>query len=440
MEDDAYDFGSQDIHGSDLYGLDDALSDNELDSLFAAQGLLEETADLQEPQAVALDPFTAAQQEERTLQRQQSALSQGHLSPDQVDNADADANDEDDQDLLDGSFAFTQKLLTNAKTLRELQASGAPSLEIAYEADTKEPIKPSSTATVRASQTRSASQRTRHRPSQPDRMSQQQSVYPYTPLTESQFASMPTLADDALWQGRFESIPVRALQELSFLRAKQVLHATRVYKQSATTMSFSTCLRDLFNAHTLLAMPVFQVCGQRGTSLLLKDAHDDPCTVLAHALYTGLEADSITDAVQLSHFFFDHAVGFGATRSTASAAVDASGSSGNGGGLPAPGQAHARVHTSSQPFSEDDGASDTVILDGLQPSAVMMIVAAKRVLYHACKAEMEAIELGKRQAASVFEQARQDSEADVVVARPSETQETDYGEDLGDFPVEFVDE
>jgi hypothetical protein len=379
---------------------------------------------------VTVDPFTAAQQQERALEKQQSLLSQGkYKSPTVEEEAEADEDDE-----LDGGIAFTQKLLSNAKTLRELQASGAPALEIAYEEPAHVQSQPApawSPGNFRTSLQR------KRRPSQQARsQSQQQPVHAYQELTQAQFSSMNVLADDAFWQGRFESIPVRALQELTFQQAKQVLHLTRIYKPESSLPSFSTCLRDLFEGKALKELCVFHIQEQQGTNLLLRDSHDEPCTVLAHALYGGLEANPQTDAVKLSHFFFDHAVGFGPRKERQTETSQSSAE------LPA-GQAQAQnMSVPAAPFPDADLTSTP--LDVRTPTAVLMLVNAERVNYQAYKTQVEQAASQRQQNALMFEQSRGDSFAAAEVYQeepPKATQDTDYGDvDLGDFPVEFVDE
>ncbi|BFZ53178.1 hypothetical protein PYCC9005_000201 [Savitreella phatthalungensis] len=273
-----------------------------------------------------LDPFTAAQLEEAKEQR-----AQGRGSDDL----------QNDRSFQDDADTFTQRLLTNARTLKQLRPDG-PKVELELD-ESREGVPGNNSAGGRPALERTARQSfsERYRElSQEHAINQLPSFSDYhpsqtTPLKKpvNQFSQVYMGVDKQIFQtcrylgpdeevvGKHEVFPARLLQPLSYEIFRRVLDRTRRYRfdedevrsSSGRAMAMDpTCLYKLSRGVDASGPPVFEVTSRHGANLLLVDEHEEPCEIVATLLAQQDGPHSTDDwetltGVQLLDFHFDYA-------------------------------------------------------------------------------------------------------------------------------------
>lgn len=258
----------------------DALSESSFD--FGHFHELDSDAEDPQVEDQGLDPFTAAQREESfALGVDEDAAVYGERPEDE-------------------KFVFTQKLLTNAQTLKQLQASGSPEIAINYEEDSKDrlqsqtrpspdtrlPQNPaedahflrrlSSEASLGAYSQRSkfhASTKREHTPVPPQA---------YSNYDRQSFRLLPSLSDETLVSGRFHSFPAGLLKGYTYENCCLILDNTRVYSLDGEGSSENICLQTLLQAKDCLKSPVLGIVARKDAKVLLQDLHSETevCTII----------------------------------------------------------------------------------------------------------------------------------------------------------------
>ncbi|CCG83471.1 protein of unknown function [Taphrina deformans PYCC 5710] len=294
--------------------MDKVVEDQDFDALseesFDFGHFHELDSDLDEPEVEdeVLDPFTAAQREELLED-----------DPEAVD-LDWSARPYDDD-----KEAFTQKLISNAKTLKQLQESGGPTVEVEYELDSPPKVSPnkfSQASSGRAfpvspEKRRVASQvsvstdysQQRGKVEQPLRSSQAtQRDSTYRAYTQRRYNTLHGLDDEDLVHGKYHSFPSRLLKPFDFETCLLILDNTKLYSLNPDVSSDQTCIESLYNAENIMACPVFKILAQKDSRVLLEDFHKDdtaPCKVLALLPQPDAAINDSTH-IRLSRFHFDH--------------------------------------------------------------------------------------------------------------------------------------
>lgn len=257
-----------------------------------------------------LDPFTAAQQ----LEREQAAS----LGED-------GGGDEHDDDAVN----FTQRLLTNAQTLKQLRASGEPAVRVEYDRDDgaqvpivkdieqEQPQLSQSFSDYRptpGSQARSQSTPKLNR-SRSGRDAQRDGRRRYAGADRQIYDSLKRLGDDEDVVGRFETFPAGALRDLPYHVFALVLERSRRYVIDRSALAYdrpqAACLSTLALARDLHGDTVFQVVDRFEHSYILRDLHLDhtpACEVLASAVEgAGMGYTNTATGLRLLDFHFDYA-------------------------------------------------------------------------------------------------------------------------------------
>lgn len=284
----------------------DALSESSFD--FGHFNDLDSDQDEPELDEHSLDPFTAAQKEQVAAK---SAHGEGEAE-------------------VDDQFRFTQKLLTNARTLKELRDSGIAELEIALEDEEENadlglltpgrlsspPSPLQSQSALRTPKVLIETQYERQNHTQLSSFDKYEDSgigginapgspqYQFSKVSYDMLAALP---GEDLIQGRYESFPVELLRYYTFEQCRLILEQTRVYSDLILgDRSDVVCLHRIWDAHSLSSAPVLSVIGANGDKILLKDHHDSPCTVIGLLPTRPDRANLSADAVCLNDFHFDH--------------------------------------------------------------------------------------------------------------------------------------
>lgn len=285
----------------------DALSEDSYD--FGHFHELDSDADEPEIEKDSLDPFTAAQREQAASQT-----------------LDGEAElDEDDQ------FSFTQRLLTNARTLKELNESGRSALEIVLEDDEDErastTLEGANTIPGASSHPHLVSHLHTHTPrkvvSQRDPAVKSDTrlnvkTIPTGPLnsapfkysfTQHSYDILVELPPEALVSGNHESFPAGLLRSCTFEQCQLILGQTRRFRNLPAAEYFQPmCLQSLWKGNDLGSSPVFRLLGSTDSRILLQDYHESQCSVIGMLTTQSLSSSiESVDSVRLIDFYFDHA-------------------------------------------------------------------------------------------------------------------------------------
>lgn len=276
----------------------DALSEGSFD--FGHFQDLDSDVDEREVENDSVDPFTAAQREQAGSQEPGAPVA---------------ANEYD-------SLLFTQRLLTNARTLKQLRQSGAPEVEISYEKSVLEDQKPGRVVPPdhdvpsaqglgdnAPPQSAHRVQSSQYSDPSPLKSQRSQPSSARQPFSRERWDRLSTMDDHELVYGRYESVPVNLLRPYSFAICRLILDQTRRYQLSTELdTAESLCLQDLWRAVDLSSTPVLRVMAVNGHMILLEDKHQSaaPCTSVAYLNNTSSATVAVDSHIRLLDFHFDH--------------------------------------------------------------------------------------------------------------------------------------
>ena len=354
-----------------------------------------------------LDPFTAAEQLER---------SRDGIQDDALD--------------VDESINFTQRLLTNAQTLKQLRASGEPAVEIAYDEEPQDAGKTTVVNDLGLSQsfsdyrpTPSQQQPARSTPnlrrSRSSRAAGPQDRRRYAGVDRQIYDTVKTLAGEDDVVGKYETFPARALKDLPYHVFELVLERSRRYLIPREAITYerlqTTCLSMLALGRDLDGDTVFQVLDRLDENMILGDLHLDgsePC----QALTTSVQEAGIEPAtgIRLLDFHFDYALSSAQTETSS--------------------ESLGRALDSSTPEllrKLDQGGSQATVKDvSVEVTPRLVVVAAEAVDWpsfeQACRADADR----RDKATRLYE--REASDAAAMAEKPIEDEDG-----LADFPIEL---
>ena len=335
----------------------------------------------------SVDPFTAAQR------------------------AQAEDDSVSSEDEVDDKFAFTQRLLTNAKTLRQLSQQTA-SVELEFDQNDRGSPSPRKTKLDSSPSLPSRSQDSSFAPSQ-------QYVAPSREL----FSTVRLLDDEVPVPGRHMQFAAGTLKQLRYPQFHAVLGMTRRYQIDA--FGPAVCLKTLWSGQDIRSSPVFQIVSFKDSKAVLQDRHESPCRILAQFEHA-IDLNSYVE-IQVLDCIFDHAATLSHPHRERSSGI-----------VPAQEQ-HAdrfdvlKAMSTRAPEVPEHGPPNTMATPHSVPSsASVLIILKSRIMTQALRAELQAASNRKDEAVRHFN-------SDM----PHSTAETNYSEgaeiDIDDFPIELQD-
>ncbi len=267
----------------------------------------------------------------------------GQVEDDTLDPFTAAAAEESAEDDFAGDVAFTQKLLTNAQTLKQFYDSQTKApVEVEYDYGDDEPY----TLTQAPGRPRPSHNEDEFLPL-PDPFSQPSTSsppmqYALPSLAKSQdvprdyeyhddqdreaedtlddfgieeYRRVQAMSDGDFFQGRYEMFEASYLKHLDLARFERVTQFSRRYVFSEAVLSFpltGVCMKILLAGRTVLVSPVFLVEEEDGDRCVLSDAHlpdEKGCQMIALAeIGVTLPSFKRGDVVCLLEFYVDHGV------------------------------------------------------------------------------------------------------------------------------------
>lgn len=378
--------------------------------------------DIDEPELEqdSLDPFTAALREQ--------AASQSF--------DDIPESEHDDQ------YSFTQRLLTNAKTLKQLKESGDPEIKIEYDIRSDEDSEPPPASPTVAAVSRSSQYHQSLQPVQTQPVSNLNEKHTRSALsgtevpervdyafTKESYDQFDLLSDAHVIVGMHEAFPVNLLREYSFDECQRILARIRRYSNLPRCESIKTvCLQLLWEGSAIDHSPIFKVVGSKDDKVLLADHHKSPCTVIGLFISQRSQLSNETDAVRLLAFHFDHGITeMTKMKPTRRVTIE-----------DAPeGVEDDLFLTSSEEVSAGRGQRGHSIRNAATPVPLLVISKYESLVLKDWQEEIKV-----RSAANLAAQTLYDADGQNDVTRSQPTAETSYSDqfdsylDIEDFPLE----